>query len=169
MEFFDCWYRLDKNEKHLIWYSNDEDGVVVNQKSKQILSFVTSEHLHAYAQSNGIVITKSTPVLHRLDLAAEWLAATTDFPIPCGEFLIVWNMLGDVACSLEMKDTFVEFDSSAANTYDKLFWGAKLPSVTPANGNYTPLFSSDELRQMRALFSWGLGVFRDHVFQVPAQ
>lgn len=168
MEYFDCWYRLDDNDRHLIWYSSDEDGVVVTPAPKKVLTFATSEDLLSYARTKGIEIKKEMPILHRLDVVVEWLTSTIDLAIPSDDFLNAWNLVGDVARSIDRKDTFVELESGAANVYDKLFWGAKPPSVTPANGTYIPQFSCDESRQMRALFSWGVGVFREHVVLVQA-
>jgi hypothetical protein len=158
--YYRLWYRLDHTDGYLIWFSNDDDGVVT-QPDGTVPSFRDQEALRAYATFHQIDLDVMEPLVHDLDVVAQWLGRPRSAEIDSDAFLTVWNLFGDLATSVNG-----DCDGDRKRTqpvYDKLFWGNNLPAVTPPGKHYTPVWSDDELLLMREILHDGLLLFRKHV------
>jgi hypothetical protein len=158
--YYRLWYRLDHIDGYLIWFSNDEDGVVT-QPDGIIPSFRDQEALDAYANLHRLDLDAMEPLVHDLDGLAQWLRRPLSAEIDLDAFLTAWNLFGDLAISVNC-----HFDRDRKRTqqvYEKLFWGNNLPAVTPPGKQYTPHWSDDELLLMREILQYGLLLFRKHV------
>lgn len=155
-----CWYRLDSTDAYLIWYSNDDDGVIVDS-SKDVLVFTAPEDASTYAKANGILIKKEAPELHDLDIVDRWSNGQADETPRPDEILAAWNLLSDISSSVG--EEFEKGEAGSGQIYEKLFLGNNLPSITPPGEQYTPVWEEDELQLMRNTLKKGLEVFRSHV------
>ncbi len=97
---FQLWYRLDTEDRYIAWYSNDLDGVVVDE-AMCVPSFSSSGELKDFAYDAGIDIMDEEPLLHDLDVIQSWLSAKAAFPVDCDEFLAAWNLFGDISRSTQ--------------------------------------------------------------------
>ena len=158
--YYRLWYRLDYTDGYLIWFSNDDDGVVT-QPDGVVPSFPDQETLQAYARFHQIELAAMEPLLHDLDGLARWLGRPLSAAVDCDILLTAWNLFGDLATSV--KATFDHEHTRSQRIYEKLFWGNNLPAVTPAGQHYTPTWSDDELLLMREILHDGLVLFRTYV------
>jgi hypothetical protein len=158
--YYRLWYRLDDADSYLIWFSNDVDGVVT-QADGTVPSFHNQDALCTYAIARQIMLDEMEPLLHDLDVVAQWLRRSFSAEVDCDAFLTAWNLFADLAISVNG-----DFDRERKRTqhvYEKLFWGNNLPAVTPPGKHYTPLWSDDEVLLMREVLTNGLQLFRKHV------
>jgi hypothetical protein len=163
-------YRLDNKDRFLIWFTvdgagEDLDGVVLNQKG-EILVFRSREEVFSYCDFGALEVERDYDCLHNFDVVirwmkrkkSKWFGATA---IDCKEFLDTWNLFGDISRSLDG-----DFDSDRERTskiYDKLFYGANPPAITPKGEHYTPYWPNKEKRIIRDVLSHGLQMFRNHL------
>ena len=62
-----------------------------------------------------------------------------------------WNFLEDLARSLDIDESIAIFKSQIlSKMYNKLFFGNNLPSVTPDGKSYTPMWTFDEVDQLKS-------------------
>ncbi len=158
--YYPLWYRLDHTDGYLIWFSNEHDGVVT-LPDETVPSFPRQEALRSYASSHQMELDATEPLLHDLDLVAQWIGSAFSPEIDCSSFLGAWNLFADLAISVNG-----DFDSDRIRTmhvYEKLFRGNNLPAVTPPGMRFTPQWSDDELMLMREILRDGLELFRKHV------
>ena len=153
-------YQLDDTIGYLIWFSDKEDGVVL-QADGSVPCFSSTLHAHIYATTHQLAIQEETPVLHDLDIIAHWLQRTLSADVDCKEFLNAWNLFDDIAVSVG--HTFRADDTETHTVYEKLFWGSNIPILTPPGEHYTPVWSDDELLLLRAVLAQGLTLFRSAV------
>lgn len=159
-QYSNLWYRLDCKDAHLIWFTDERDGVFVDSDRK-VPSFKNTEDLLGYAQSRGLSVDVEDASLLDLDTLAEWLKKENVDSVDCVSFLNAWNLFDDVSRSVNGA-----FDADRKLTkkiYDKLFWGNNLPSVTPEGKSYHPAWTKRELKLMREVLSSGLSLFRSSV------
>ncbi len=97
--YYRLWYRLDGTDGYLIWFSNDNDGIVT-ELNGTVPSFRDQESLYAYAASHQIEIDAGEPLLHDLDIVARWLSNLPSTEIDCDAFLTAWNLFHDLATSV---------------------------------------------------------------------
>lgn len=156
---FAPWYRLARQDRYLLWYSNEADGVVIDA-SGHIPVFVDQTSLRDYATTHTLPIKQEEPILHDLDAVTKWLQRKRPTLPECNTFLSAWNLFSDVAASVEG-----DFDFNKASTreiYNKIFWGSNLPALTPPDQQYTPHWSRRDYRTMREVLRGGLSLFRKH-------
>lgn len=159
-KYFPVWYRLDRTNGYLIWFSNDEDGLLTHPDGI-IPSFANLEALQAYTALHQIVLNETDLWLYDVDKLVRWLQRPLLAAIDCNSVLNFWNLFGDLAKSLH-----ADFDRDRARTnsiYDKLFWGNNLPAVTPKAKHYNPVWSDEERLVIRDVLAEGLSLFRTHV------
>ncbi len=162
--FYKLWYRLDQLDAYLIWYSADEDGVLINKDGK-IPVFRDATSLITYAEKLGLKVEiDNKPTLYNLDLIQKWLHKPRKETIDCAEFLNAWNLFDDIAATTDKLKAEVKIQ--AGKIYDKLFWGNNLPAMTPPGKHYAPIWSSREVEKIAKVLSYGLTMFRGQVVQV---
>jgi hypothetical protein len=163
-------YRLDNKDRFLIWFTvdgagEDLDGVVLNQKG-EILVFRSRKEVFSYCDFGALEVERDYDCLHNFDVVIRWMKRKKSkwfgpTAIDCKEFLDTWNLFGDISRSLHG-----DFDSDRERTskiYDKLFYGANPPAITPKGEHYTPYWPNKEKRIIRDVLSHGLQMFRNHL------
>ncbi len=157
-KYYACWYRLDRKDAYLIWYSNDPDGVVIDGAGR-VPTFSDLAHLRAHADALGLRVKEEDPILHDLDAVARWLERPQQKGIDCAGCLAAWNLCSDVAVSIG--DRMCDRDRERVYiVYDKLFWGTNPPSVTPSGKQYKPIWTDAEVEALAEMLGYGLGLFR---------
>ncbi|WP_162825023.1 hypothetical protein, partial [Klebsiella pneumoniae] len=96
--YFPLWYRLDNQNRYLIWFSSDGsqgDGVVLRENGV-IPVFARTAGLMNYAAASGFKSMEfSQPHLHNLDIVGRWLKLKPKNRargVDCIEFLGAWNL-----------------------------------------------------------------------------
>lgn len=161
--YYTTWYRLDRSDHYLIWFSgssDNSDGVVTDEG--RVPFFRSREQLAQYvAEKNLAPFDGEEPILHDLDALVRWLKLKKmkrARQVDCDVLLAAWNLFDDVSRSVSG-----EFDSNRQRTnkiYHKLYWGTNPSVFTPPGCWYVPLWSSEELRIIHEVLSHGLRMFR---------
>jgi hypothetical protein len=163
VEYFFLLYRLNAQNRYLIWVShekdsNEKDAVVVDAAGF-IPTFEDPTLLRQYADLHHYHLRSEEPILHDLDWVAAW-TKSPDGSVNCEEALAAWNLFGDVAESTGKEESaFKHLDSQFLPIYKKLFWGNNLPSTTPEGKQYIPSWSSEEIISLQAILTAGLDLF----------
>jgi hypothetical protein len=158
MKYFALLYRLNAENRYLIWISNEKDFVVADAGGL-VPTFKDTTAVHAYAELNHYCLEDEEPILHDLDSVAAW-TKTPGVPVDRGNALAAWNLFGDVARSIRGKGiAFDQLDSQFQSIYDKVFRGNNLPSMSPKGRHYVPEWSPGELAALAEVISAGLRLF----------
>ncbi len=158
MEYFPLRYRLNAEDGYLIWISDEKTSVEVDAGGF-IPTFKDPLLLRRYADLQHYILQSDEPVLHDLDWVVTWTKSPVE-PVNCEKALVAWNLFGDVAGSIgERGVAFERLHRSSRATYDKLFWGNNLPSMTPEGRQYVPEWSPDEIAALTEILTTGLDLF----------
>jgi hypothetical protein len=159
MTYFPLLYKSEGRQRFLIWVGGEKDSIVVDADGS-IPTFDDAFSLRQYAELRQYNLETEEPVLHDLDWVQSW-CADENARINCSEALNAWNLFADIAASVQgAGHDFCVADHSASPTYQKLFWGSNLPSVTPEGESYVPEWSVIELENLRTVLSLGIDLFR---------
>ena len=156
--YFNLCFRLDARDAHLIWFSGEPNGVIVEADGK-VPCFLNEKDLLGYAASLKLSVETVEPDLHDLDFISSWLKIEKDESVDCKIFLAAWNLFDDVSHSVG--GNFDVARKKTNNIYEKLFWGNNLAVITPEGKSYTPIWTKRELKIMREVLSVGLSLFRE--------
>jgi len=162
--YYPCCFRLSGRDDYLIWYSNDQDGVLLNS-SGRVAVFNNMEQLRNYAASADLSLEAGKPAQYNLDLIDQWLAGPAKETVQPTLFLEGWNLFDDVSRSVGGRKLFGA-DVAFNDVYEKLFWGNNLPAVTPAGQQYEPVWLDEEVEKLRVALNAGLCLFRNSIATV---
>jgi hypothetical protein len=158
MKYFALLFRLNAENRYLIWISSEKDFVVADAGGL-VPTFEDTASVQAYAELNHYSLEGEEPILHDLDSVVAWTKAP-GMPVDCRNALAAWNLFGDVARSIRGRGiAFDHLDSQFPSIYEKLFWGNNPPSMTPKGRHYVPEWSPGELAALAEVLSAGLGLF----------
>jgi hypothetical protein len=158
------WYRLDSTDAFLLWYSNDQDGVIIEEAGR-LLSFADLNVLQQWADAQGIAINTEERQLHDLDMVQEWCEHPTKDTIDCVAFLDAWNLFVDVRASNERRNV-VRDDPENNHLSDKVFFGNNLSAITPPGEHYVPQWSDKEAKRLRHILTEGLHLLCERRYSV---
>jgi len=153
MDYFDCPIRIQERDGWLIWYSDREDGVLMDEQ-KRILVFASVDALEWHATRNGIRASRSQSKRVDFDSPFSEFAAPQD----CDRALCMWNLDEDMERSLGVLKPVESGVSVSA--YDKLFHGNNLPAVNQSGNAYIPTFSGEELAEIQSIQARGLRILK---------
>jgi hypothetical protein len=159
-EYYIYPYRFNNKDSYLIWFSNEEDGVIVNENGI-VPSFDNIKDLQVYSEENKISVDIESSKLLNLDLIQKWLTEDKSEIEDYNNFLDAWNLFGDFSKSIDES-----FDADKKNTnkiYDEIFWGCNIPVVTPVGKSYKPIWTKKELKIIRKTLNFGFQMFTERV------
>ena len=83
----------------------------------------------------------------------------------CNKLLEFWNLVSDFSQTLKLKFFGDRKDKSLNTIYSKLVLGCNLPSITPAQREYVPIWSPQEKKKLVEVVNFGLSVLKQHFWQ----
>lgn len=149
---------LSGRKYFLLWEDGGDapDEYVTEPNSVRFLLAETAEKLAKEARAQGLVCADEAVSVINMDRMFSALAALRPrrrtSQAACQILLDGWNALEDLARSLRiaLDRESMEQGKVLGIAYDKLFFGNNLPAITAENPSYSPLFSADERKAMRA-------------------
>lgn len=149
-------FKLDESESYAIWYSADNDGVLLTD-SGHIATFPDQRSADAHADGLGQNLIEAAPAIYDFDHLAAWISAPLAASIDCVEMLSAWNMLADIANTVGRKLTEPK---GADVVYEKLLWGNNFEAITPKGQHYIPTWTKAEVAALAKLLSTGMDTLR---------
>jgi len=156
--------KIEDSNLYLIWYQNDHDGLVLND-SGSVLAFGSKKQLRKFAESHSMELRPTDRMLIDLDFLANWLKEPDPKGVDCFIFLESWNLFGDLRSSIENRNTDPD-DNKHLHIYDKLFYGNNLPAVTPEGREYEPIWTEEDVLELRDVLEPGLNLFRNRLLKM---
>jgi hypothetical protein len=131
--YFILWYRINQENNYLIWFSDETDGVYA--ENGKIPTFASKELLRQFTRFQNIELVIEEPILHNFDSVQDWLNGATKEIFP-DDFLAIWNLVGDIANTLNLEFLGNEKNDLIQTLYGKLFAANSLPAM---NSDYYEL------------------------------
>lgn len=143
---------------YLLYYCNDQDGVVLSPEGSIVFT-ATVDELQKIAKKRKVKLQETLPELNFSELSTWVKSRHTRLP-EAGSLYKCWNVLGDIATSLGKADVYLGYDSDYSSIHEELFWGSNLPGFSQSAERYEPDLSQGEIRQLKAIFRSGLEIFQ---------
>jgi hypothetical protein len=166
-EYWLCEFHLDGRRLHIVWHTNDKDGLV-RLASGKIASFGDEGAVHAFCRSSGISLMPNRLGGYDFDAIETWCHRPTAESVDPVAFLNIWNMLEDALgfkLTVKAVPNLSEISlGKVRKIYDKLFFGNNLPTMTPPGKSYEPIWAQDEVEIMSRLYRFGLTELRSNIY-----
>jgi len=105
----------------------------------------------------GLSLVPDEPARYDFDQLREWCIGAEASGVDCPALLNAWNFFDDLArLHDDAESDYAKLSRGAETSYDKLFWGNNLPSMTPPGESFTPVWSAEELEDIRRVMEAGL-------------
>ncbi|MGV8837599.1 hypothetical protein [Cellvibrio sp.] len=160
MEYFPVKFKLGYKYQYLIWCSGQLDQLFVLAGIAP--AFKNTVQLNSFAKSRQLELSPDNST-YNLDQIKMWCKNPTS-QIEPNIFLNVWNIFGDLAAAFpsEHKE-FERLTQNYLSQYNKLFYGCNLLSRKAGVKPYAPVWSAQDLQNMRIVFMYGLTLVRRKV------
>lgn len=160
MDYYPFLFIINKKEYYCAWYSNDKDGFLT--ECNIIKVFDTERLLFDYAKDNNIQFNENEITHFSIDYALNWLKDKNS-DIDCDYFLNFWNNISDLAFSVEGNFYGDSENAEINKVYEKLFFGNNLPTITPKNKKYYPIWDSEEKNILVKIVQDGIRIINAYI------
>ena len=147
----------------LIYYSNDDDGLVLTPDRK-IITSPTEADARAVAQKRKLELQDTMEPLD-LKTIQGWVNSRSTRVPEANLVYRVWNFLGDAASSLKQANQYLGYNEAYISLHDELFWGCNMPGLTQSQELYELDLSQSEIRNLRLILRSGLEIFQQALQQ----
>lgn len=158
MEYFALPVKWEQRQLYLLYYCNDQDGVVLAGEGR-ILWAQSLEELEKAARQRKLKLQEPMDLLDLAELQTWVKSRHTRLP-EAGGLYRCWNLLGDIATSLDKADAYLGYDSDFSSIHEELFWGSNLPGFSQSQERYQVDLSQGEIKNLKAIFRSGLEIFQ---------
>ncbi|WP_437608931.1 hypothetical protein WMF20_48820 [Sorangium sp. So ce834] len=157
-EYYVLWFRLEGTDRYLLWYSDDTDGVWMNEGGK-IPAWSSQERARSFASARGLPWKEEKPKCHDLDEVESFVHSGAK--IDANDALIAWNLFIDITNSVG-DEVFRKIDEESLALYDALFHASgTLPG--DSHIDIEDAISADDLLKLRSLLRQGLLTARRYI------
>jgi hypothetical protein len=153
--YYICEFKLDRKTSYVIWYSGNDDGILLSEENK-VIAFGSIDRILAYTQEKSLSVNNESIPMYDFDVISSWCDRPNLSQIDCESFLNIWNMFTDLASSMGKRSQVCAADVGVDSLYDKLFYGNNLPSINLTEELYEPSWNQDEASAIAHLFAKGL-------------
>lgn len=168
MEYFILPVTWEKTTLYLIYFSNDDDGIVMSPEQKFAMASSRAEAL-ALAKKRKLSLQEEEMELLDLGVIQSWVNSRS-MKVPEANLIYrSWNFFGDVATSLKLADHYLGYDEDYISLHDELFWGCNMPGLTQSAERYEVDLSQSEIRNLRSILRSGLEIFRQGLSPVASE
>ena len=94
-------YRLDGSERYFIWYTDDQDGVLLADAGR-LATFSTLSAVEQFLSLRDLALEPEQSDIYDFDQLDSWVAQPKAETIDCVVMLNVWNLLTDILRSLSL-------------------------------------------------------------------
>jgi hypothetical protein len=136
----------------LIWYTNDNDGVVLDEERLSL--FTDRDGATSYAEKQEISLEADEYTYDLTNMPS--LIAGIESPDNCRALIDAWHLFSDVAGSLSVPFLGDSNDGVIIDIYNKLFYGINMPILK--NEVYRPDFDEEEAERCQAVFLSGFEI-----------
>jgi hypothetical protein len=151
-----CRLRLKGADAFVIWYQDDRDGFL-RSADGQLVWADSLEDIQALAATLDISLAQDEVAGYDLDSLRDWCSHPSADALECATFLNAWNFFDDLASLHDHPESpYSRLSRDAGSSYDKLFYGCNLPSITPPGERFVPSWQPEELEKIGRVLTTGI-------------
>lgn len=137
-----------------IWYSDDEDGFVV--EGHRLVTFESIDDAKVFAEKRHILL-ESEIAIYDFSNVIELIGQIDDSK-NCRTIINMWNLLSDLAKTLNEEFMGDSDQEQILDIYNKLFYGSNLKVISQGNEEYYPSFDDSEREKCISIFINGFSI-----------
>lgn len=139
-------------ESFLIWYSDDEDGLLLLDDN--LLIFKNIDEAMSFAKNQNFLLEMDE---NKFDFSDVFeLLKGIEFSENCSKLINIWNFFSDLAKSLNMEFVGDSDDDVVTDIYSQLFHGINIKVLK--NEEYHPILDDEEKQKCVSIFRNGLSL-----------
>jgi len=158
--------------RYCLWYSDDKDGFY--KQDDAIVSFGKKSTLEEFVKKNGLILSEEEVpddniLNYDVDFFCNWLQendACNETPeIACSKFLNLWNIVLDIAHTLDILFYGDEKEGLSIDVYNKLFYGCNLPVLRGAGEIFIPQWDDEDIAELRKVITDCIKIINQYIFK----
>ncbi len=146
---------LNKIQNFTFWYTDDIDGFLLNE-NKKIRTFSNRTEAKSFAQTYGFKMIDEAVII-----SSDIVFTLDTETLNCDVILTYWNILSDVAMSVNRQFLGDSRTEEIQKIYNKLFYGCNLPAIKKDGDDFLPIWSEKEVQKIVEVIENGLQILSD--------
>lgn len=157
--YYALWLKFKRIDQYLLWFSNEKDGIWVNEKG-MVPVWENTKDLQCFTQKIGIKLEDEKPKCHDLDKVAAFLNKES-WGITPNEVLEAWNLFIDLGNSVK-DQAFIAKDKESFELYNEIFRLSGLLNTAKPSSSLTFLDANCQAK-LREILSMGFNLFEKYL------
>ncbi len=158
IEYYLVKFVLESKGYNTLWFSGDSDGFLVDLTGSKILVVPDQAAAQEAACGHGGSLQEEITSVN-----CDMLLYSTINKLDCDPVLTFWNIISDVAASLDISFLGDNNDARIQHLYDKLFFGCNLPAIRDKGPKYMPIWNKNEVRLLQCVIDSGLDIVKKYI------
>jgi len=156
--YYALWLKFKGRDQYLLWFSNEKDGIWVNDKG-MVPVWENTEELKSFTIKVGIELEDEKPKCHDLDKVKAFLIKES-WEIMANEVLEAWNLFIDLGNSVKDKG-FITKDKGSLELYNEIFrLSGLLVTVKPST---LAVLDANYKTKLREILLMGFDLFEKYL------
>ncbi len=145
------------NKKYYtLWYTSEKESFIIDEDNLHIKSFSNIGSVKIFAQQNNAILNDEiTEILCDKTILFDW------YNINYNNILTFWNIISDIAITLNRKFLGDCNNEIITRSYNKLFYGCNLPAIKGKNDDFIPKWTKNEKEILLKVINDGLNILID--------
>lgn len=139
-----------------LWYTSDQDGFVLDEETFKIKIFENEKFAQEFADKHYYHLYNDNTII-----PCDKLERISRDEINCDLILTFWNVVSDVAHSLNIYFSGDNKSAEIQDIYAKLFYGCNLPAIKKCAEEFTPRWDASEKNLMIQVIKEGLRIIKE--------
>lgn len=142
------------NKKYYtLWYTSEKDGFIIDEDNLHIKSFSNIYSAKVFAEQNNIILSNEIT-----EILCDKTILFDLYNIDCNSVLTFWNIMSDMANTLNKKFLGDCNNEIINESYNKLFYGCNLPAINGKNNDFIPKWTKNEKQTLLKIIKDGLNI-----------
>lgn len=154
-EYYIVEFLLSNTKYITLWYTSDQDGFVLNEEASGIRVFKDEQSAQKYSGMSHYDLHNEITVI-----LCDKLKTACYKEIDCNLILSFWNIVSDVASSLNIQFLGDRENTEINGLYEKLFFGCNLPAIVKDN-EFIPIWEESEKKVMDRIIKEGIEIVKE--------
>ena len=155
LKYYIVRFVIHNKDYYTIWFTSDEDGFISDENNLNLVNFETVDAVKLFAKHNNIVLVDDEVTEILCDKIME---INLYSGIDCDSILTFWNIITDVASTLNKKFLGDVRNEDINDLYNKLFCGCNLPAIKGDAEDFVPSWVVEERKLLIKIINDGLNI-----------
>lgn len=159
VEYYIVYFVFNNTQKYYtIWHTSVNEGFVLCEDTMHIKTFKEESALKEFAKEYNYKLEEDIT-----EILCDESKLLNYEDLNCDRLLMFWNIVSDVARTVNVRFSGDSKENAIASIYNKLFYGCNLPAVREEDSDFCPKWLQCEMLLTERIVKEGLKILTEEI------